>query len=103
MKTMTLFEKIIVVILSIATIIGVFAIGYTIGNNKPHNVDYFELYNLTANQRDRLSDYVRMYEDMQFCAADSISLRDFIDNMEKEDAMYNDMPYMSLDNWCYAY
>ena len=104
---MTTFEKIIVVLITICMIFGIFGLGYKIGIHSVSN-EMEEKYNIATAQRDRLADYIRIYEDMQadgFDACDSTDyfLHDFIDKIEHEDNMYKDMPPMNIYNWCYAY
>ena len=105
---MTLFEKLLVVLITICILFGIFGLGYQIGKDTKHK--NYELHNkIIAAQRDRLADYIRIYEDMQddnFDAADSISLRDFINEIEHEDnidCMTNGMPPMNIDDWGYCY
>lgn len=104
---MTAFEKVVAIVLIIAALATVFTVGYNCGSKASKGV--MEIiaaeYKTACNQRDRLSDYVRIYEDMQadaFDACDSVSLMEFIDSMEKEDAMYKDMPNMHIDDWTYT-
>ena len=116
MKHMTPFEKAMVVLITIAILVGVFfvghqtgyKIGYVVGSRT--NADSIKVLNyhkrLAQDQRDRLSDYIRMYEDLQadaFDATDSVSLQQFINELEHEDSQCADVPYMHLDDWCYAY
>ena len=107
MKKMTWFEALLLTLLVIATFTFVFRTGYTIGINSVSN-EMEDKYNIATAQRDRLADYIRIYEDMQadaFYACDSTDyfLHDFIDKIEHEDNMYADMPPMNIDDWCYAY
>lgn len=104
---MTKFEKILVVVTIMAMILGIFEIGFQIGKEIT-NSQYKKQAAIATAQRDRLADYIRIYEDMQadgFDACDSTDyfLHDFIDKIEHEDNMYADMPPMNIDDWCYAY
>ena len=100
MRTFDILIILLIALSAAGIIISVYYLGYSSANKD---------YETARNQRDRLADYIRIYEDMQddnFDAADSVSLRDFINDIEHEDnidAMRNCMPPMNIDDWCYAY
>lgn len=99
---MRTFDILIIMLIALSAagiIISVYHLGYSSVNKD---------YETARNQRDRLADYIRIYEDMQadgFDACDSTDyfLHDFIDKIEHEDNMYKDMPPMNIDDWGYAY
>ena len=78
--------------------IGAF-LGYLVGS---HHRDALE------GQRDRLSDYIREYHDLQGVyhnREDSIcDILFAIEKWQKEDNRSNDLPFsMNLEKWSYAY
>jgi hypothetical protein len=72
-------------------------IGYVMEN---HNKDRF-----AEMQRDRLSDYIRIYEDIQAEEKDpTTKLQEVINELEKEDNLDPNLGFkMKLDDWVFAY